>query len=62
MLVKAYGLTEAGDAACLLPPGEAEQQDPLPRTSLDQVDKLALRAELELDPPDAKRTGSQGPS
>ena len=33
-------------------------QDPLPRTSLDKVDKLALRAELELDPPDA----SQGPS
>ncbi len=25
MLVNAYGLTEAGDAACLLPPGEAEQ-------------------------------------
>ncbi len=37
-------------------------QDPLPRTSLDKVDKLALRAELKLDPPDAKRTGSQGPS
>ena len=37
-------------------------QDPLPRTSLDKVDKLALRAELELDPRDAKRSGSQGPS
>ncbi len=37
-------------------------QDPLPRTSLDKVDKLALRAELELDPREAKRSGSQGPS
>ena len=37
-------------------------QDPLPRTTLEKVDKLALRAELELGPRDAKRSGSQGPS
>ena len=33
-------------------------QDPLPRTSLDKVDKLALRAELELDP---QRPSALGP-
>jgi len=36
-------------------------QDPLPRTSLDKVDKLALRAELGLDSATTLRPGPQGP-
>ena len=36
-------------------------QDPLPRTSLDKVDKLALRAELGLDSEMTLRPGPQGP-
>ena len=35
-------------------------QGPLPRTSLDKVDKLALRSELELDFRQTGRSGAQG--